>query len=175
MHYLLDKYPSATAGFRATGRGRGGYRLLSCTIARMPARTAGGRLDEASTTAARSRSAGSCVVVLVVTSRKHVAFSGETGSVVGLQIRHRRFDSDRSLFLFSRLPPSAERPGNALEFRGLALRKGYGHSGLRKTAGVRVRNSTFLQLRGEGSLALRRGFRNDIGRRAHIACGRRLR
>ena len=42
------------------------------------------------------------MVACVVTSRKSLPISGETGSGSGLQIRHRRFDSDRSLFLLCR-------------------------------------------------------------------------
>lgn len=79
---------------------------LASTIARMPARTAGGRLDQASTTAARSRSARSGVGTFVGTSRETVPSSGETGSGAGLQIRHPRFDSDRSIsFKDPRDPP----------------------------------------------------------------------
>jgi hypothetical protein len=70
---------------------------LACTIARMPALTAGGRLDQASTTAARAGSAAAVVVTVVVTSPESLPFAGETGPGSGLQIRHRRFDSDRSL------------------------------------------------------------------------------
>jgi hypothetical protein len=70
---------------------------LACTIARMPARTAGGSLDQASTTAARAGSAGS-LCTSVCTSLADAAFpSGFPRLGSGLQIRHRRFDSDRSL------------------------------------------------------------------------------
>jgi len=70
---------------------------LACTIARIPARTAGGRLDHASTTAARAGSAAAVVVAVVVTARESLPFQGETGSATASQIRHRRLDSDRSL------------------------------------------------------------------------------
>ena len=70
---------------------------LACTIARMPARTAGGRFDHASTTAARSRSAGSLCTSVCTSLGDAVFPSGFSGLGSGLQIRHRRFDSDRSL------------------------------------------------------------------------------
>ena len=60
---------------------------LARTIARMPARTAAGRFDHASTTAARSRSAGAGVVTFVGNSGESLPFQGETGSATGLQIR----------------------------------------------------------------------------------------
>ena len=70
---------------------------LARTITRIPARTAGGRLDHASTTAARSRSAGAGVGTFVCNSAESLPFPSETGSATGLQIRHRGFDSGRSL------------------------------------------------------------------------------
>jgi len=70
---------------------------LASTIARMPARTAGGRLDHASTTTARSRSAGLSMGTFMGTSPESAFSSGFSGLDAGLQIRHRRFDSDRSL------------------------------------------------------------------------------
>ncbi len=93
---------SARPGFsqpRAGGSrpGRNRAQRLALTIARMPARTAGGRLDQASTTTARSRSAAARVGTFVGTSAESLPFPGETAVDSGLQIRHRRFDSDRSL------------------------------------------------------------------------------
>ena len=89
-----------------------GYPLLASTIATMPARTAGGRVDHDSTTAARSRSAMAGVGTFVGTSSESLPFPGETGSASGLQIRHRRFDSDRSL--------STEDPREVSELPGFA-------------------------------------------------------
>jgi len=48
----------------------------------------------------------------VVTSQESLPFPGETASAAGLQIRHRRFDSDRSL--------SAEDPRDVPEIPGFA-------------------------------------------------------
>ena len=94
---------------------------LACTIARMPARTAAGRLDHASTTAARAGSAAAVVVAVVVTSEKMLPSSGETAPDSGLQIRHRRFDSDRSLFLFR--PSDSPRTAGVVRDWGYEVRQ----------------------------------------------------
>ena len=52
------------------------------------------------------------MVAVVVTSSESLPFPGETGSASGLQIRHRRFDSDRSL--------STEDPRDVPEIPGFA-------------------------------------------------------
>ena len=73
------------------------YRLLASTMAVMPARTAAGSCGHASTTCMRAVSAGS-LCTSVCPSLGDPAFpSGFSGLGSGLQIRHRRFDSDRSL------------------------------------------------------------------------------
>ena len=60
---------------------------LACTIARMPARTAGGRFDHASTTAARAGSAGSLCTSVCTSLGDAVFPSGFSGLGSGLQIR----------------------------------------------------------------------------------------
>ena len=72
---------------RSNARVHASAQRLACTIARMPARTAGGRLDHASTTWARAGSAGSLCTSVCTSLGDAVFPSGFSGLGSGLQIR----------------------------------------------------------------------------------------
>jgi len=77
-----------------------------CTNDAMTCRARGGRLAQASRTVASEASTAAEPVAFPVTLGAKLLFSrASSTNAGGLQIRHRRFDSDRSLFLLFRAAP----------------------------------------------------------------------
>ena len=109
MRLPIRSASSAGAVARLRSEGQGGdesHPFAARTIARIPARIARGRLDQASTNSASSGSAGAVGSTTGSTCPGSWFSSGKSVSGSGLQIRHRRFDSDRSL---SALTPAKSR------------------------------------------------------------------
>ena len=106
---------AAGQGDRTTAR----HCSLARTIARMPARMAAGRRGHAFATAARLGSAEWLGTSLCTSLVESAFSSGFSDLDSGLQIRHRRFDSDRSLSANSPCKP-AETSGFAGVFCWLA-------------------------------------------------------
>jgi len=100
MRLPIRSASSAGAVARLRSEGQGGdesHPFAARTIARIPARIALGRLDQTATSSASSGSAGAVGSTTGSTCPGSGFSSGKSVSGSGLQIRHRRFDSDRSL------------------------------------------------------------------------------
>ena len=98
----LPDRSASSAGAAATPRseragGDESHPFEARTIARIPARIALGRLDQAAATSVSSGSAWAVGSTAGSTCPGSGFSSGKSVSGSGLQIRHRRFDSDRSL------------------------------------------------------------------------------
>ena len=130
----LPDRSASSAGAAAAPRSEraGGDESHPCearTIARMPARIAVGRLDQAAANSASSGAAGAVGSTAGSTCLGSGFSSGKSVSGSGLQIRHRRFDSDRSLSALTPAIPGYARASQGFFVTRRARGRGWGITG----------------------------------------------